>query len=64
MKLRIHWTTHNMTQVRTLVNYCTADQKPGQFITMNSPIYKAIFDGSFVLNLGEFGRHPFTVETV
>lgn len=62
MKIKITWTNQNMVQVRTLVNYCTRGQKQGEFITMNSPIYKAIEDRSFVLDLGEFGKHPFKIQ--
>jgi hypothetical protein len=61
MKIRITWLNNNAQQIRTLVNYCTSGHKHGEYITMNSPIYKAIADGSFVLDLAEFGRHPFTL---
>jgi hypothetical protein len=33
------------------------------YFTMHSPIYKAIEDGSFCIDLG-YGKHPFKVEEV
>lgn len=63
MKLRIVWTNNGFIQFRTLVNYCVSDKTKQSYITMNSPIYKAIEDGSFILDTS-YGKHPFTVEFI
>lgn len=57
MKVEIYWIKQNVIQIKELVK-CRTTQ--GQF-TIYSPIYKAIENGSFVLDLGEFGKHPFTI---
>lgn len=64
MKLEITWTERKVTQVRELINHCRSDKKSQTFITMNSPIYEAMENGSFVLDLGDFGKHPFTVKVL
>lgn len=56
MKYKITW-ANGFTQVKELTN-C---KKKDSFFTMNSPIYKAIEDGSFCIDLG-YGKHHFTAE--
>jgi len=62
VKLKITW-SNGVTQVRELVNYCKADKKPQTFITMNSPIYEAIVNETYCIDLG-YGKHYFKVENL
>lgn len=59
MLVEITWTKTNAVQTLQLINHCRVNVKD-QFFTMNSPIYKAIEDGSFCIDLG-FGKHHFTI---
>lgn len=61
--IRLHWTSSNVTQTKQLINYCKSTLKSEMYFTMNSPIYKAIEDGSFYIDLG-YGKHPFTIEEI
>jgi hypothetical protein len=60
MKLKITWLNNGFVQIKYLV-HCRENRQG--YITMNSPIYEAIADGSFVLDLG-FGRHPFLIDEI
>lgn len=57
MKIQITWLKVGVVQVKELTR---CKQKDGFFL-MNSLIYKAIEDGSFCIDMGEFGTHPFSV---
>lgn len=59
MKVRITWIDRNIVQIKELVKCRT---KQGQF-TINSPIYEAIEDGSFCLNLLH-SKHHFKIEEI
>lgn len=63
MKIKITWLNNGFVQERYLINYCRADKKNQTFITMNSPIYQAIMDNTFTLDIG-FGKHSFTIEQI
>ena len=60
MLLEITWTKTQAVQTKQLINHCRSEIK-GEFFTMNSPIYKAIEDGTFCINLG-YGDHHFTIK--
>lgn len=62
LTLKITWLNNGFIQYRKLINYCTSDHKKQTYITMNSPIYEAIENGTFVLDMGSFGKHPFKIE--
>lgn len=59
MKFKITWLNNGFVQVKELTN-C---KKKDKFFTMNSPIYEAIENGSFCIDLG-YGKHPFKAEQV
>lgn len=56
---KITWLHNGFEQIKELTN---CKQKDG-FFTMNSPIYKAIADESFFIDLG-YGKYYFKVEDV
>jgi hypothetical protein len=57
MKFKITWLRNGFTQVKEL----TTCKKKDKFFIMNSPIYDAIADASFCIDLG-YGKHYFTAE--
>jgi hypothetical protein len=57
MVIKIRWIDRNVIQVKELVK---CRPKEGQF-SMNSPIYEAIENGSFILDAG-YGKHKFEIE--
>lgn len=59
-QLIITWQNNGFVQVKNLV-HCREGRQG--LITMNSPIYEAIANGSFCLNLG-FGEHKFSVKQI
>ncbi len=56
----ITWLQTNTVQERRMINHCRVDVHD-IFFTMNSPIYKAIEDNSFCIDLG-YGKHHFTIK--
>lgn len=67
-RLKITWLNvnddgDNFIQYRQLINYCKSDKKHQSFITMQSPIYEAIVNETYCIDLG-FGKHYFKVEEV
>jgi hypothetical protein len=59
MKCRITWLKNGFVQYKTLVR-CKLKDK---FFTLNSPIYKAIEDGTYYLDLG-YGKQEFKIEEI
>jgi hypothetical protein len=59
MKFRITWLNSGIVQTKELTN---CKNKDG-FFTFNSPIYQAIADETFFIDLG-YGKHPFKVEMI
>lgn len=59
MKYKITWLNNGFVQVKELTN-C---KKKDAFFTMNSPIYEAIGNGTFCIDLG-YGKHHFKVQEV
>lgn len=60
MKFKITWLNNGFVQIKELTN---CKKKEGFFL-FNSLIYDAIADGSFCLDLGPYGKHPFKIEQV
>lgn len=60
ISLKITWVNNGFVQIKYLV-HCRENRQG--YINMNSPIYQAIEDGSFCLDLG-FGKHPFVIEEI
>ena len=58
-KFRITWLHNGCVQIKELTN-C---KKKDRFFTMNSPIYEAIANETFYIDLG-YGRFHFKVEDV
>ena len=57
MTVKITWLNDNVIQFKKLVKH-RSDHIPYYSFTMNSPIYEAIEDNSFML----FGIYPFKAE--
>jgi hypothetical protein len=62
--VKITYLNNGFVQIKKMINYCRAEvDRKEEFFTMNSPIYEAIADGTYCIDLG-YGKHPFTVEDV
>ena len=68
MRLKITWFNCNdkgdsFTQIRELINHCKSGKKSQSFITMQSPIYEAIVNETYYIDLG-YGKHHFTIAEI
>ena len=63
MKVRISW-ANGVVQEMTLVTHnCLMKNKRINYFNMNSPIYNAIANGTYFIDLG-YGQHHFKMEEV
>lgn len=56
-EVKIKWLNNGFVQTKNLV-HCRENRQG--FITMNSPIYEAIENGTFTIDTG-FGKQPFEI---
>lgn len=63
MKFKIIWMNNGATQYYTLVTHKCQFKNNYNYFTIYSPIYKAIENGTFILNTG-YGDHPFKIEEI
>lgn len=62
MKFKITY-ANGFVQIKELTN-CPGENKNRKYIGFNYLIYKAIEDGSFTIDRGEYGQHKFKAEEI